>query len=107
MYINLMMAGFWVAIGVTMLIYHRLNPQAPLEILGTGISAGWLAIFLALYNVARWWSAASYVKEKEAAESRAERIQDRQKYSSLMVERPEFDFTKDEKKEDEETRNGN
>lgn len=72
MNVNLMMAVFWVILGVPMVIYHWLHPGAAFDnILGTGISAGWLCIVLGLYNVARWWSARSYAAYRQHLEETA------------------------------------
>ena len=58
MYLYLFLALFWAALGVGLLVWHALDPRAPYrDMLGTGISAGWLGIVLAAYNLVRWWSA--------------------------------------------------
>jgi hypothetical protein len=60
MYLYLVLAFFWAALGVGLLVWHALDPRAPYrDMLGSGISAGWLGIVLAAYNLARWWSARS------------------------------------------------
>lgn len=67
MQLNLIMAVCWLVVGGTFLIWHWLDPQAPLGyIRGTNISIGWIGIGLAIYNVVRWYSQRSAVSAREA-----------------------------------------
>lgn len=60
MVLYLWMAIFWFVIGTGLIGWHWMHPEGPfLDLLGTGISIGWFALFMALYDLARWWSARS------------------------------------------------
>ncbi len=45
----------WILGGVGILIWHALEPGTTQGKIG-GISLGWVALLLGLYNLARWWS---------------------------------------------------
>jgi hypothetical protein len=54
---NLIMAAFWFLLAAALLGWQWLHPEdGQWTIRGTNISFGWLAVILALYNIARWWS---------------------------------------------------
>lgn len=54
---NLVVAAGWGVVGGGLLLWAWLHPEAPgLMIRGTRVSAGWLFLVLALYNVVRWWA---------------------------------------------------
>jgi hypothetical protein len=49
------MANFWFLAGGALLLWQRFHPEVRgLTIRGTGISFGWLALALALYDLVRW-----------------------------------------------------
>jgi hypothetical protein len=52
MSINLFLAGFWAVLGVWVFIWRPVDPRAPYRDV-----FGWLGILMAVYNLARWWSA--------------------------------------------------
>jgi hypothetical protein len=53
--VRLIMAGFWIILGCTLLVWKQQHPESgALTITGTGISVGWLALALAVYDLARW-----------------------------------------------------
>ena len=55
--LNLLLAVFWLIVGGLLFLLPRLVRDADLgNVLGTGLSAGWLALVLAFYNLARWWA---------------------------------------------------
>ena len=57
MVLYLFMACVWAAVGVGLLVWHWLAPNADQPVMRwTGISAGWLCLGLAAYNLVRWWS---------------------------------------------------
>jgi hypothetical protein len=75
MYINLILAVFWLVLGLALFVLRWQYPQAaPLRVEGIGVSTGWLAILLALYNLLRF--ASSYARRSG-----------REQHSSLVAER--------------------
>src|SRR6516225_3201384 len=55
--LNLILAVIWFSIGGILLLCEWTHPEAlQWSIRGTGISLGWFALLLGLYNLARWWS---------------------------------------------------
>jgi hypothetical protein len=57
MQFNLLAAIVWFVAGTGMLVLSWLHPEkAPWTIRGTDLSAGWLGIVLAVYNLARYFS---------------------------------------------------
>src|SRR5262249_14629127 len=73
---NLGLAVFWVLVGIGLLVWHALDPEATRGKLG-GVSLGWVALVLGAYLFARWWSDRSYramrQMEREARERRHRR----------------------------------
>jgi hypothetical protein len=64
---NLGLAVVWGLIGVVLLIYHGLNPhddRGRIKLIGGDLSLGWMALLIALYNVARYWSYRAAQAEK-------------------------------------------
>jgi hypothetical protein len=60
----MILAIFWLLIAGALFVWKWRGPDNPaLNLRGTGISLGWLALVLALYNVARWWSRRSAVTQ--------------------------------------------
>lgn len=53
---SLFMALFWLVVGALVICYHQFVDNAAFgtNIFGTGLSAGWLAIVLVIYNLIRW-----------------------------------------------------
>src|SRR5438105_1456386 len=92
--LNLMMAGCWILIGGLLLVWQGLHPEnRALTILGTGISIGWLAFVLALYNLVRWWSGRSFVGYREAlAKTRLGRPSAEERKPPATPD-PNFNFT--------------
>jgi hypothetical protein len=62
---------------------------------GSGISVGWLALVLALYNLARWWSSRSRARRiaeaKESSRQRAPHC-----VSGQPSTNPDFRFTENQ-----------
>jgi hypothetical protein len=74
MNLNLYLAAFWGIVGLVLLLWPLFDPQAPrLQILHTGVSFGWVAIFFWLYNLARWWGIRATVRQRRAAADLAAR----------------------------------
>src|SRR5262245_55720142 len=55
---NLIVATVWLVLGLAVLAngWRRGAPTIYFPLGNTRISLGWLALFLAAYNVLRWWS---------------------------------------------------
>ena len=57
MLVYLISALVWGTVGVALLVWRWLDPQADnLTLRWTHLSAGWFALALAAYNLVRWWS---------------------------------------------------
>lgn len=99
MYIHLVLAVFWVFVAVSMLFYHHgINPANPFRF--GNVSAGWLALLLASYNLMRWWFASrSRGAEQPDPEELLARKRERAGYSTIKP--PEhnsaFDFSEEPK----------
>ena len=92
---NLLLAVVWLAVGVLLLVWQWYDPNAPSRsILNTGISWGWLALLLALYNLVRWWAGRSAAAERRLeAEARA-RYHREHHPRPVQEPDPTFDFSK-------------
>jgi hypothetical protein len=62
---NLILALGCLIGGAAMLVHERLTGATTWRIRGTDLSAGWLLIVLAVYNLVRWWSIRSQQKTME------------------------------------------
>jgi hypothetical protein len=70
---HLSLAVIWIALGIGLIVWHWVDPEATRGKLG-GLSMGWIALVLGVYNLARWWSLRSYQAVRQAErEARAER----------------------------------
>jgi hypothetical protein len=68
--LNLFLAILWAVLGAGAILYHQQNPQAfGADFGGLGISAGWLAGLLVLYNLVRWWSIRTYYSDRQGLQS--------------------------------------
>ena len=83
--IHLFIALFWLAVGLILFFWPGLPRW---QILDTGWSIGWVAIFLAGYNFLRWWLTSR--QQRPRHESEQEQPPAPREYH------PEFDFNKDE-----------
>jgi hypothetical protein len=105
MFLNLILAVFWVVIGTALFMWKWFDPQAPDFRIGWlgGISLGWVAVFLALYNVVRW-AAVYYASKRRVAHQATGQIPKRRRSTPLDRERnPDFDFN-DPRPEDQGSR---
>src|SRR5438876_913649 len=84
----------WLLVGGVMLLLPLVNPNGPrFTILDTGISFGWLLLFLAGFNFFKGWLWRLRTKERQHVEHRA-----RPSRSSHQEEYdPSLDFTKEAK----------
>jgi len=54
---HLILAAFWLVVAGAVFLQPLYNPAArPWKIPNTDLSAGWFALFLAVYFVLRWWT---------------------------------------------------
>lgn len=89
---NLGLAVLWVVVGVGLLVWHALDPEATRGKIG-GVSLGWVALVLGIYNVARWWSERTYRATRAAERAR----EDQQRRSPRRAEpEPDSPFRFDE-----------
>lgn len=93
MYFNLVMAMVWLAVGMGLLIYHLTHPEYQFGyIWGTNVSAGWLILILAGYNLFRWYSQRALAQERQAMLASAEIRRQRERDEGRPVN-PDFDFS--------------
>jgi hypothetical protein len=93
MNLNLLFAVPWLVVAVGFLTWHGLHPEEQhFRIFHTGLSAGWLALFLGLYNLARWYSSWSYARARRRQEQA--QAASRQRTPPGEPPHPEFDFTR-------------
>src|SRR5690349_9677668 len=93
---NLVYALIWLAVAGGLLVWQVLHPQNPGPVIrGTGISFGWLALVLGIYNLVRWWSSWSYQRRRrELTEEQRDRPQStRQRHPGQSPPNPDFDFS--------------
>ena len=93
--LKLFMALVWFLLGGCIFCWEWTHPDRPgLKIWNTGISIGWGAIVLGLYNLLRWWMACSYEKRQRANEqAEAQRLNELRRRSRPPEElNPDFDF---------------
>jgi hypothetical protein len=68
---NLMLAVLWLVVASGLFLWPWLVPNARMPTIGdTGIPVGWLALLLALYNVARWATTRNDRRQRALAEER-------------------------------------
>jgi len=94
--VKLFMALLWLILGSCIFYWEWSHPDRPgLTIWNTGISIGWGAIALGLYNMLRWWMAWSYQRRQRAiAEAETQRRNELRRRSRPTAEpNPDFDFS--------------
>ena len=97
MNLNLVLAFLWLLLGGGLVVWHWLNPEDLRLRFWGSLSVGWAFLVLALYNVARWWSAQSYLKERRLAqEATRRREQELAREAPLANPEPDpnFDFNR-------------
>lgn len=92
MRLRLILALFWMAIGILVLAFDV--PMLRLPLGGTEISTGWIAFLFALYHLAWWWGGRGALAAQRAAQESARlREQTLRKSKSPEEERnPDFMF---------------
>ncbi len=113
MTLKLIMAVFWLGLGAWVLIWPLINPDAPnWNILNTGISAGWLAILMGLFNLVRSWSEHSFrTAHADGEESALDRHRHERERRPRPFQEPDptFDFSQpapDERRDGDGTASG-
>jgi hypothetical protein len=94
MTVNLIACAFWLIVAAV--IFATGDPRFVLHLGGVQLSSGWLALVLALYNVARWWSLRSYRRqrqEEQEALARRFRRRDEELPRPEQPPDPNFNFT--------------
>ncbi len=107
--INLILAIFWFGIGAALLGSRWLFPdQQGLLPHGAGDSAGWLAVVMGVYNVARWWlRRPNRSRPRSTVEELRQRLHSRRSSREPAGEPdPNFIFTDDPSKNDAESGEG-
>jgi hypothetical protein len=91
---NLFLGIFWIVLGGAILANDNLTgqPRLILPIAG-GVSAGWFALLLALYNFVRWWLIIQSGKAAERQRQGSSLERPRAKIvGSQPTPNPDFDF---------------
>jgi hypothetical protein len=94
--VKLFMALVWFLLGACIFCWEWTHPDGQgLTIWNTGISIGWGAIVIGLYNLLRWWMASSYQKRERALEeAETKRLRELRRRSRPPEElNPDFDFS--------------
>jgi hypothetical protein len=94
--VKLLMALVWLFLAGCIFFWEWTHPDRPgLTIWKTGISIGWGAMLLSLYNLLRWWMARSYqARQRAIADAERERRSELRKKARPNEERnPDFDFS--------------
>lgn len=66
----------WLAVGIGLLIWHALDPEATHGKIG-GFSLGWVALLMGLWSLARWWNIRSYQALRQAERAALEQRRQR------------------------------
>jgi hypothetical protein len=87
--LNFVLAVFWVAVGVGMLAewYTAEQPRFVLPF-APGVSAGWVALAFAAYNLVRWYA----LRSRSAAPPPSPNALNRPARREPQEYHPEFDF---------------
>jgi hypothetical protein len=90
--VKLLMALVWLFLGGCIFFWEWTHPDRPgLTIWDTGVSIGWGAILLSLYNLLRWWMARSH-QSRQRAIAEAERAEERLSKAITAARRSESRF---------------
>jgi membrane protein implicated in regulation of membrane protease activity len=93
----LVMAGFWFVVGILVLVWDMLHPEARILVIrGTRISYSWVALLMSVYALVRWWSRRSFRHYRDAlerAQSERDRHDHREPNSLERDPDPNFNFT--------------
>jgi hypothetical protein len=92
MNLSLILVVFWVVVAAGIFILDP--PQLRIRIGDSSFSSGWVALFLALWNMLRWWSYRSARARNEAAVQTEQRLRrhERPAEDSAPERNPDFIF---------------
>lgn len=91
---NLFFGILWLAGAIGTFAYGLVTGEAPLTIKGLNVSAGWLFLLLAAWNLVRWYATRAGKAEKEALRIVHEaRLRQARQQERPVEYNPEFDFT--------------
>jgi hypothetical protein len=94
---HLIFALIWLAVSLALFALPLLHPRGMAVTLGpTGVSAGWIALLLCLYNLVRWWSARAHAANRRALREDFHRRRPQASPDQAEPYRPpdpNFDFT--------------
>jgi hypothetical protein len=97
--VNLTLGFFWLVMGVLLLAAPWIDPEDRLALTRRGMTApiGAIAVFMAFYNFARWWSSRSLAADRRAVQEALarRRLADRNENSHKPQREPDpsFDFS--------------
>jgi hypothetical protein len=92
---NLFLAMMWLAAAAILFLWPWLVPHSePPTILDTGLSLGWAALFMCLFNLARWQTLRAAQRQKQALQEEArQRWEEKQRSRFQQPRDPNFDFS--------------
>src|SRR5262245_37088528 len=96
---NRIMAVAWLVLGGVILVWQAVTGTEDLYMRfgGVSFSGGWVALVLALYNLARWWGRRSYRQAQREAERQAEERRqahrETERAERQEAPNPDFDFS--------------
>jgi hypothetical protein len=103
---NLFLAGLWLVLGVSLIVYDQINPggAGSFRFQGMDISLGWVALVLAGFNLLRAWSRWTTLKARrlhEEADHRRKLGRRVREFHEAGQERdPNFIFDESQQKEE-------
>ncbi|MFM7149517.1 MAG: hypothetical protein ACKO23_06710 [Gemmataceae bacterium] len=89
---NLFLGLFWLAFSVAIFVYESGTGRRPLTVAGMNLSAGWLFLMLAAWNLVRWYSSQAQrnnrelLQDLESRRSRSRRRRDEELAGPSILE---------------------
>jgi hypothetical protein len=90
--VKLWMAGVWLIVAGFIFYWEWSHPGPGLTIWNTGISIGWVAVLLCLYNLFFWWIS-SLRRRTSEDDSLYRRNEPRKRTHAPQEPDPNFDFS--------------
>jgi hypothetical protein len=95
--LHLFMAALWLIAGAALLAWQAAHPEARgMTIWGSNVSLGWVALVLALYNLARWWSMRSATNRPVVEQEPLALRRRHETHEPPQAPDPTFNFTREE-----------
>ncbi len=93
--LNLILTVVWLVVGVGILAWQAATGTQAMMIPfgGVSFSGGWVALVLALYNLARWYSRRSYRAAQRQAAEEAEARRRERRAEAPHEPNPNLDFS--------------